>query len=483
MRQLWILGAVAAVCAAGPASLSADEKAPAAEQGADAEPVRLSMEECVRRAVANSRTLMAERHRVAAMDAMVEQVFWAPFSGFSATVAGTMVPDKCIDKDHFDTYGSVVDCDGSASSQDDNMFQSDFWTGGWGPSVRVEIEGGVPIYTFGKISNSKRAVEEARDAKKAEYPKFEHKIKFQVMQAYQAVSGAREMLYTIEQGRKHLKKARDKVEKDLENQEGTSTEIDLIKLKVFENEVDQYEAQSKEIERVGLAALRFLVGGADRDRVDILDEPQKRFQENLLPLEAYKKDAMKNRPELDALKHAVKAMESKVDMRRADLWPDLLVIGGFRYAWTPGRDDVSNWTLKDNYNYGPAVWLALAVNYKFDWGLDIYKLDEAKAELTALTIDQKETLEGVVLEVEKAYHKAVASKDALESMEKSRALVKGWIAAEVQNHETGLSSAKDVKEALAEYFKVMASIHKLTNDYNVSVAEIHRVTGKFEQAK
>ncbi|MCP4676919.1 MAG: TolC family protein [Deltaproteobacteria bacterium] len=437
---------------------------------------QLTLDECIKRALTNSRTLAAERHRLAILDAQVKQAFWAPFSGFSLNAFGSWVPDKCVDKEHLEATGSVRDCKGGVSGED-NIFEDGFWTGGWGPSLQLEISGGVPIYTFGKISSGKEAVEHARAAKQAEYPRFEDAIRYQVAQAYQAVSGAREMLYTINKGREHLEKARKKVEQDLENQEGTSTEIDLIKLKVFEGEVDQYETQSREIERVGLAGLRFLVGGKERSLVDIIDEPQSQTPEEIGKLDEYKKEAVQNRPELKAVRHAAKALAAKVDMRRADFWPDLLVVGGFRYGWTPGKTDLHNWALKDNYNYGPSIFLGLAVSYKLDLGLDIYRLDEAQAELSALTTEQKAALEGVVLEVEKIYHHAVATRDALESMQKSRRLVKGWIAAVMQNHATGLASAKEVKDALAEYFKVMAAIHKLTHDYNVGLAEIHRVTG------
>jgi len=117
------------------------------------------------------------------------------------------------------------------------------------------------------------------------------------------------------------------------------------------------------------------------------------------------------------------------------------------------------------------------LRYNFDIGVDIYRLKQAKAELAALTTDQRAALDGIMLEVEKSYHHVTAARDSLDSMQKSRTLVKGWISAVMQNHAIGLASAKDVKDALKEYFKVMASLHKLTHDYNVGIAELDRVTG------
>jgi outer membrane protein TolC len=452
------------------------------EEGAQEPKVlRLSLDECIERALTNSRKLMAERHRLDMLAAQLQQAYWKPFSNISANFFATVVPNKQAQK------VSVRSEDGelreiwvntSEYARDDIR---SFTTDDWGPVLRLDLKATVPLYTFGKYSNGIKAFKAGQAAKEAEYPRFRQQIRYQVTQAYYAIEGAREMLYTIGKGRGHLKKAREKVERDLENQEGTSTQIDLIKLKVFDNEITQYEAQANEIEGVALAGLRFLVGGEEGHRVDVFDVPQVRIEEELGSLSEYKSKAVDNRPELHALRHAIKAIESKVKFRKAEFMPDLVGILGFRYGWTPGRPDVDFWYLNDRFNVGPSLYFGLALDYKLDLGLDIYKLRAAKAELAALTVDQKEALEGVMLQVEKVYHKVSATEQALVASQKSRRLVKGWISATVQNHATGLASAKEVKDALTEYFKVMASIHRLTNDYNVGIAELGRVTGTSEQ--
>ena len=463
------------ICLVLALSIAGTESVSGAGQDAEREPTRLSLKECTKRALANSQALQAERHRLDALYAQVNQVFWAPFSNISINALTSVVTDKCVDPQYQGLTGADSVCRGGGSTGDEDDID---WSGGWGPTFQLMIKSGVPIYTFGKIHNAKEVVEQAYAAKKAEFPKLEHRIRFQVSQAYQAISGAREMLYTIGEGRKYLKKAREKVESDLESQEGTSTEIDLIKLNVLDSEVDTYEVQAHEIERVGLAALRFLVGGPNKNRVDILDEPQERLGDELKTLETYKDTAIERRPELKAIKHAMRALEAKVEMRRSDFWPDLALVAWFNVARTPGRPDLNSWLFMDRYNYGPSLpGVALTLSYKLDLGLDVYRLDEAKAELAALATDQKTALDGIMLDVEKTYHNAAAARNGLLAMERSKRLVKGWITAVMQNHATGLSSANEVKDALKEYFQIMAAIHKLTHDFNVGIAALDRATG------
>ena len=442
--------------------------------------VRLTLDECINRAVRNSRQLAAERHRLAALEAKVNQIWWAPFSNFKIQAAFSMVPDRCIDTNILSEEGRIMPCEGDGQVTGDD----DYWSQGWGPYFALEFKGGLPIYSFGKYSNAKEAMGHAYEATEANLPTFEHKIRFNVQRAYHAIVGAREMLYTITEGRKKLVVARKKVEENLEKQEGTETEVDLIKLKVFESEIDQMVHQTRQIEQTGLAALRFLVGNKDKARVDIPEDPQTLIDRELGSLEDYQGKALKKRPELKALRHALKAMESKVALRRSEFWPDIALLISFRWVRTPGRTDIDNWVLKDSYNYGgymPAV--ALGMNYNLDMGLDIHRLDEAKAELAALTADQQFALEGIMLEVEKTYIQVATARDSLSALEKSKRLIKGWLAAAVQGHAAGIGDAKEVKDSLKEYFKIMASIHRYIGEFNAGLAALDKVTGDFDASK
>jgi outer membrane protein TolC len=457
----------------GPPAAVSGEESPGA-----AEPERLSLEDLVSRALRGSRELAAERHRLAAIEAQIEQLFWAPFSGFSIGGAFSMVPNKCVSTSARAEDGVLRECGGGSVSADE-----EWRTDEWGPTFHLEVKGGVPLYTFGKISSAKRAAKEGRAAKEASLPAVEHRIRADVTRAYHAVIGAREMLYTLGEGRKHLRKARAKLEEDLENEEGTETQVDLIKLQVFEAEVDHLEQQTRQIEQAALAALRFLAGGPDTERIDVPDEPQARVERDLEPLPEYLERALRSRPELAALRHAVKALEAKVDMRRADFWPDLALALSWRYGYTPGRTDVENWLLTDNYNYGGGVpSAALTLRYHLDWGLDVYRLDEAKAELQAAMADQQRALDGILLEVRTTWIRVAGTRDGIERLGKARTLIKGWIAAVSQGHAAGLNSSKDVKDALKEYFSIMAQMHTLIGEYNAGLAALDRACGEFPAA-
>jgi outer membrane protein TolC len=452
------------------------EPAPSPDPGVEGPPkvVRLSLDECISRAVENSRELAAERHRLAAIEAQINQVLWAPFSLFSVAGSFSMVPDRCIDTDILDSEGRVVGCGGDAVGNDDE----DWWDESWGPTFRLDVKGTLPLYGFGRWSSAKEALGEAKAAAEANLPSFRHKLRYNVQRAYHGIVGAREMLYTLGEGRKKLVAAREKLERDLESQEGAETEIDLIKIKVFESEVDAMEAQTRQIERVALAALRFLVGGAGKELIDVPEDPQLQLERDLEPLETYQGLALEHRPEVAALRHALRALEAKVELKKAEFWPIIALALGWRWSRTPGRTDVGNWVLSDPYNAGGYMpYFALTMQYDLDWGLDKYALDQARAELSAMTADQQEAVEAILLEVETTYIEVTTARDGLEALDRSRRLTKGWLAAAVQSHAAGLGGSKEVKDALKEHFQIMAQTHRLIGEYNAGLAKLDKVTG------
>ncbi|MBN2342330.1 MAG: TolC family protein [Deltaproteobacteria bacterium] len=456
------------------ASETGAEGPPAPEKKESSRTVTLTLDECVARAIRNSDKLAAERHRLSALESQKKSLLWEPFSHFYIQGKFALVPDKCADV----TGGTYASCSGETESEEN-------WGSDLGPSFHIKLAGAIPIPTSRKMSAGKRALDEGILAKSAMMPSIENEIRFNVHQAFHAITGAREMLYTLSQGRKHLVKAREKIEENLEKQEGTETEIDLVKLKVFEAQLDAMEQEAIKIEKQGLAALNFLVPTENNKRVDIPEEPQTVVDDQLEDLGAYKNLALENRPELEALRHAVSAYEAKVAYQRTEVLPELALVVSLRGGYTPGvqvrengNDADMPWVYEDPYNYGSWVpAMALVMRYPLDFGKDINKLKQSKAELAAIIMDKKWALDGIMLEVETAYVEVTSAKASIEALNRSKRLARGWMLAAVQNHATGIGSSKEVKDALKEYFGIMAQLHQKIAEYNIGIARLEKVTG------
>jgi len=446
----------------------------------------LTLDKCLTRALANSAEISAERHRLDALDEQEKQLMWLPFSDFAVKGMFTVVPDKCADT----TGGTLTPCGGEGNIPSDNAYKDM----SWGPSFHIGLEATLPIPVSNRFSSALRAIREGKSAKAAMLPTLEDEIRYNVHRAFHAIIGAREMLYTLSEGQKHLASARRLLEENLEKQQGTETEIDLIKLKVFEAQLEVMAQQSRQLEKTAMAAMAFLIGQPAGKPFDLPEDPQAQLAIEVKTLDDYKRPAVANRPELEALRHAVNAMDAKLDLARSEFAPELAFVVNFKAGYTPGvetveqktRNDGTTYTddatvpflYKNSYNYGSLFpGMALVMRYPLDFGMDVHRVRQARAELSALIIEKKQALQAILLEVETTYTEVASLGTTIDTLSQARRLTKGWMAAALQNHAAGVGSSKEVKDALKEYFATMAQLHQAIGEYNIGLAKLDRVTG------
>jgi outer membrane protein TolC len=447
----------------------------------------LTLDECVDRALKNSARIASERFKLVSLEEQKKAALWEPFSHFYLNGKFSVVPNKCSE---ITAAGGLQSCDGSALPEDS------FYKTNWGPTFHLEFKGGIPIPVSNKMFSGKKALEEGIKAKESMLPTLENEIRFNVHRAFYAISGAREMLYTLSEGRKHIVKARKKIEQNLKNQEGTETEIDLIKLKVFEAQLDAMEQQASQIENQGLSALSFLVQAKNGEKVNIEDRPQELVDTRLDKLENYVQYALDHRPELEALRHGIAAHKAKVKFEKSNLIPDLKFVISMRWGYTPGVDFRQNigtdanpvydhsvpYLYQNRYNYSTvAPGIGLIMSYPLNFGVDAHKIKQAKADMQSIMMDNKYAVKGIILQVQNIYSQILSTKKQLDALGRAKKLAKGWLSAAIQNQAAGLGASKDVKDALKEYFGIMAQIHQKITEYNIALANLDKSTGFAEK--
>jgi len=439
-------------------------------QGDGAESVeKLALEDLIEKARQNAPDIKAAAQRVEAAQAQLDQALWAPFSQFTTTTFVTVIPEKHVN----------VDSDGAVLLESEGHRADDlgFGSNEIGPYIKFKIQGGIPIYTFGKISGLREAAEYGVKARKAEVEIKQRELDLRVRQAYWGIKLAREILYTLDKGRGHLDDAVEQVEQMLDDEDDGVTEIDLIKLRIFRAEVDRRELDARLGEKRAVAALNFLAGDSDGKRVDADEVPLKLITDSLESLDWYRHQAAAGRPELKGMRALKSALKAKVDMRRGGFYPDFLIVGEFGVAWAPLVDDVHNPYLNDPYN--SQYWGAgLSLKWDLDFGLDAAKLDEAKAELRAMSEDERTVIRAVFLEVEEAYLRAMSAHQQLETTKKGRRLAKSWLAAVLQGFAAGVNDTRDLKDALVEFFSMYLAHHQAVFEYNTSTAKLLKATGR-----
>src|SRR5580658_2094971 len=278
-----------------------------------------SLAECLALADRNHPNLWAARARLAYVHAQLDEATWVPFSQFTANFGvGPMPP----------IYGTVA-FGGSALESRNPTF-----TQGLDPIIHFDMNGTIPLYTFGKITGVKEAAKAQVRVSEWDLEKVRQQSRMDVRRAYFGLMTARDARYLADEIRKELEKAIDGIKKKIAKDDKSVGEPDQLRLEILLEEVGARSGDAGKNEAQAMAALRFLTG-VDRD-FDVPDEPLKPPTTELPPVERYLAAARTQRPEVNMAHAGVAARKAQVDLARARLFPDIGLSLGTDYTRAPG---------------------------------------------------------------------------------------------------------------------------------------------------
>lgn len=404
----------------------------------------------------------AARHALQAMEQQVYRARWAWLP--QGTVTGFVAPSPEVrcqpDRDDC-RYTAQVD----ASSI--NIA---------GVMAQIVLEAGMPLYTFDKIGSARRAARAGVELRRAQVRAAQEDVALKISEAYWGVKLARELLYTIREGKKHLDKARDKIEQQLDDDEGEVTVTDLLRLKTFTAEVEAREGEAQKLEDIaiaGVAALARLKHGA----FDLDPKPLDLVAGDPAPLQVYVDLARQSRPEIDLLKWAQRAGQAGADVEKAKFFPDFLLVGTVGYGIATSVDDPHNAFLSDPFNFIRAGF-GLALKWNLDTIQQVGRYRAAKSKSLEISAKREEGLAGIELEIRKEWLSLQEAARRLAATRRGEKAARSWLVATAQNLEAGLAESKDLTDALLAFFQLRVRYLQAIFDVNVGWARLGRAIGK-----
>src|SRR3954453_21841613 len=255
---------------------------------------------CLRLAEENHPNIWAAQARLRGMRAQLDEARTTPFSQFTLTAGLGLAP--------------TVRGNDLYSPDTDIFIRSTFGLG-----YRVALEGVVPLWTFGKITNTWRAAEAQIKVGEGDVNKQKDLVKVDVRKAYFGLQLARDSGALLAEAVEKLDKALEHQTKELA--EGNGDEVDLLKLRTFRYELDARGAEGRRYEAIALASLKFLTGQGEG--FDIPSTPLRSFDKPIMPVARYLEAARLHRPEVNMLRAGLVARQAQVDLARSKYWPDL----------------------------------------------------------------------------------------------------------------------------------------------------------------
>jgi outer membrane protein TolC len=416
--------------AAAPSPASPSQPAPApppAVAEANRAGKGTSLARCLELADRNHPNIWAARARLARMRAELAEAHLAPFSQFTVTGGLGLAPSVRGN----DLYSPNTEV--SLSSQ-------------MGVGWRIGVEGVVPLWTFGKLTNLWDAAEAQIKVGEFDVVKQKLQVRMDVRRAYFGLKLARDSMALLEDAGSRLDQAIAHLDEAIAA--GNADEIDGFKLKTFRYELDGRKAEARRYEAIALSSLRFLTG--EGDGFDVSSEPLRATSHHLLPAAQYLQAARVNRPDVNMARAGIVAREAQVALARSKYYPDLGLGLSAGWARAPEVTDQLNPFVRDDANY-IRYGFALVLRWQLDLLPNAARVEQAQAQLEELRQTERYALGGIGVEVETAYAQVTDAEARERAYGMAEKTAKQWIIAVQQGIDVGVKEDADLVDAARQW--------------------------------
>jgi len=430
-----------------------EKAAPAvAEAATPAPPKGQTLADALALADKNHPNILAARARLTGTRAQLDEAHAAPFSIFKLSGGVGIAPEL---------VGT------SAYSPDNDVSLSSGVALAW----RIDLQGVVPLWTFGKIGHLWEAAEANVKVHEAGVEKERDLVRLEVRRAYYGLLLARDGQVLLRDVDKQLKSAEKALKEKVDKGEGSPA--DLYKLQTFASELDIRAAEADKFVASALAGLRFYTG---LSAFDVPDLPLAPPTHDLLPVERYLEAAVKYRPELAQVRYGLSAREAQVHLAESGFYPDIGLALSLGLGVAPEIDDQIN-----PFAYDPANYFRYGAGLAFQWNLDFApqaaRLKQAKAQLSEMRATEKLADGGIEAEIRVAYAEVEDWQKRRAAYVKSVGYAKKWLITIQQGIEIGTVEDKELLEPAKAFALGRFNTMNATMELDLALAKLARATG------
>ncbi len=346
-----------------------------------------------------------------------------------------------------------------------------------GPFFRVEVNALQPLWTWGRIDAANDAAAAGIVARRELVDETSNAIRNRVLDLVMGIRLTTKLLAIGADVQSALKEADVRVQKSLKANDGEISPEDRYRIEIFRSQLTQRIAdgdRTLRMARVGLAATL----GMKPEQLQLRDDPLPDTSQQRAPdLALALSDAVQQRPDLKALDAGILAKEAEVRAARAELLPQVGLVGQFAYGVAPGRDIISNPYVGDYFN-ALTVGGALVIRQNLSFWTVITAADKKQSELNTLRKQRAGAVRAIQVEVENAVAELTAAVTKREAAAKAVAAGRSWFRSATLNFGVGVGDSRDLIDAYRGYSEAQYGDAQATFDLLAAQNRLNRVTGR-----
>ena len=356
-----------------------------------------------------------------------------------------------------------------------NAIQSVKDYGKWGVFSDAVLQVIQPLYTFGMLSSYREAAQRGLEVETERSRSKDFEVVYRLKQFYYGYQLANDLVDIAQEAKEKLDDAVKTAEKLLEQDKIKREDLFTIKT-YYAQMLSKYE-DARRGKYLAQKALAWTLGYHFDTKIELEDEYLNPEEVTLKSEPDYIYSISESRPEFKMLNSGIEATYSLWQATAKQKRPMLFLMGNVNAAYTNVRDQQHSSFANDPYN-GLSGALLFGIKFDLDWWTINSMSKQAKAEYEKLATS-KETLEqGMTLQVKKAYREAVDYKKEIEYTKDGEENASKWIINAMMGYSMGLTQAKDLMDAMKNYFEAKINYCMAMYNYNMALADLTKNTGK-----
>ncbi|MBN1114729.1 MAG: TolC family protein, partial [Oligoflexia bacterium] len=406
------------------------------------EPLKINMSSAIKYMIKHSGELMSEKTSLTLAEGRIDQARAALYPKTEVLLLGAPL---------FEERGNAV-----SSTKD---------YGSWGIFGTLRLNVVQALYTFGIVGEYKKAARAGYEVAHGQVETKEADLVYRVKQFMYSMQLANDLFDLVKDGREKiesaLKEAEDMVRRNRMKRES------LFQLKTYYAQVlAQYDEASRGRELAELA-LKWTMGIPSGTTIEIEETSIVPEEVELKSLDNYLSEIVSSRPEMKMLTSGIEATRALWQGQAKQKRPVFFALGFANAAGSNVRDDQTSAYANDPYNDLNAGAL-VGFRFNLDWWSINALSKQSKSEYEKLLFAKDTLVEGMALQVKKAYKEAVDYKNAISYAEEGENNAKKWFLNAAIAYSMGFSEAKDLVESLKAWFEAQFNFNMAIYKYNMA---------------
>ena len=337
---------------------------------------------------------------------------------------------------------------------------------------RTELQFVQPLYTFGYLRSLREAAAAGVEVEESSLAGVELDVALQVKELYHGLLAARDLAALAGRLGEELRRHREEVSPD-------DPSIPLsapYKLELALLELERRRREGVDQEALARRALAWTAGLPEDAPLELEQEWSEPARSEVPPRDSLFALAFRKRPDWRRLRAGIAARQAVQEATAKAYLPQLFLTGGMRYAVAPNRTDQRNPFVKDEFNYfNGGVFLGL--RQSFEWGLLKAEAARARADLYQLRAKERGAVQGIRLEIERAFADWERAGDGLESAREARSIARRWLRTARDEYELDPGQVKELVSAFEAFAGTEQGYYEAVYEFNMAVARLERTAG------